>query len=405
MASQIDKTPKNQKAERIAFPKGLIGFFDQQVIAAYRNEPHKYEITSDNFEGTLTVTDEYYRELEAAGKTNEYISIRFGYRTLEDGNLALVVWLPDLFEKSKHHAIKWAAFHIKNGAWATERDERFENWVRRYIEGSWDVDNGPLFYLGETIQIINGLASELVGIPLYKHELDPKQVSYPAAENSHRYEDAHKTLYGYLIDGLDKNCISALGTKLGRTLKIGSKKTVEALKELFPPLQNGTSFMPSVSLVSDQRRLASHSARRPAKSFPAFSTFTSDLYLCLNGVKEVLSVIEKEFGVDGKGANARHDAKKWLPRIVGQSQPNYSIVQASRMKGKTIEKVEYGTREDIKEVHGSEAIIIYFTDGSIMGLDTGSNAFNVAGTEKPFRPEDLSVDFMVHWVPPLLKKP
>jgi hypothetical protein len=75
------------------------------------------------------------------------------------------------------------------------------------------------------------------------------------------------------------------------------------------------------------------------------------------------------------------------------------------MKGKTIEKVEYGTREDIKEVHGSEAIIIYFTDGSIMGLDTGSNAFNVAGTEKPFRPEDLSVDFMVHWVPPLLKKP
>jgi hypothetical protein len=163
--------------------------------------------------------------------------------------------------------------------------------------------------------------------------------------------------------------------------------------------------MPSVSLVSDQRRLASHSARRPAKSFPAFSTFTSDLYLCLNGVKEVLSVIEKEFGVDGKGANARHDAKKWLPRIVGQSQPNYSIVQASRMKGKTIEKVEYGTREDIKEVHGSEAIIIYFTDGSIMGLDTGSNAFNVAGTEKPFRPEDLSVDFMVHWVPPLLKKP
>ena len=96
-------------------------------------------------------------------------------------------------------------------------------------------------------------------------------------------------------------------------------------------------------------------------------------------------MIEKEFGVDGKGASARHDAKKWLPRIVGQSRPNYSIVQASRMKGKTIKKVEYGTREHIKEVHGSEAIIIYFTDGSIMGLDTGSNAFNVAGTEKPFR--------------------
>jgi len=127
VASQIDKTSNNKKAEQIVFPKGLIGFFDQQVLAAYRNEPHKYEITSDTFEGTLTVTDEFYRELEAAEKTNEYIRIRFGYRTLEDGNLALVVWLPDLFEKSKHHATKWSAFHLKNAVWTTERDERFEN--------------------------------------------------------------------------------------------------------------------------------------------------------------------------------------------------------------------------------------------------------------------------------------
>jgi hypothetical protein len=39
-------------------------------------------------------------ELEAAGRTNESVSIGFGYRTLRDGNLAVVAWLPDLFEKS-----------------------------------------------------------------------------------------------------------------------------------------------------------------------------------------------------------------------------------------------------------------------------------------------------------------
>lgn len=55
-------------------------------------------------------------------------------------------------------------------------------------------------------------------------------------------------------------------------------------------------------------------------------------------------------------------------------------------------------------MHGSEAIIIYFTDGSIMGLDTVSNAFNVAMTEEPFHAEDLHVDFMVNWVSPPLKK-
>jgi hypothetical protein len=387
----------------IQYPKGLIGFFDQQVLAAYRNDPHKYEITSDNFEGTITVTDEYYRELEAVERTKEYLNIRFGYRTLIDGNLTLVVWLPDLFDKSKHHAAKWAAFHIKTEDWM-EPDERFENWVRRYIEGSWDVDNGPLFYLGETIQIVNGLTAELVGIPLYKHELDDRQVSYPAGENTHRYEDAHKTLYGYLIDGLDKDCMSALGTEFGKTLKIGSKKSVEALKMLFPALENGKYFIQSVNLVSDQRRRASHSARPPAKSFPAFSTFSNDLYLCLNGVKEVLTMIENEFGVDGKGAHERHEAKKWLSKLSAPANPHGLILQVSRMKGKTIEKVEYGTREDIKQVHGSEAIIIYFTDGSIMGLDTGSSAFNVAESEQPFRAEDLHIDFMVHWVQPLKKK-
>ena len=211
-------------------------------------------------------------------------------------------------------------------------------------------------------------------------------------------------MYGYLIDGLDKGCISALGTKLGRTLKIGSQKTVEALITLFPALGDGTHFIRSADLLSRQRRLASHSARPPAKSFPAFSTFTNDLYLYLGGLKEVLSMIEKEFGVDGKGAFGRHEARKWLPRIVRPPLPSHSVAQASRMEGKTIEKVEMGTRDDIKQVHGSESIIIYFTDGSIVGLDTGSNAWNVATSGEPFRAEDLHIDFRMQWVPPLPKK-
>jgi hypothetical protein len=60
---------------------GLLGYFDQQVLAAYRNEPHKYSITSDYFEGSLSVTNEYFLELEAAGKADQSVSISFGYRT------------------------------------------------------------------------------------------------------------------------------------------------------------------------------------------------------------------------------------------------------------------------------------------------------------------------------------
>ena len=55
-------------------------------------------------------------------------------------------------------------------------------------------------------------------------------------------------------------------------------------------------------------------------------------------------------------------------------------------------------------VHGSEALIIYFTDGSIMGLATGSNPANLTNDENGPRPEDFHVSFRVNWVPELPKR-
>ena len=380
----------------------LLGYFDQQVLAAYRNEPHKYKIESDYFEGKLTVTTEYYSELESAGKTSEVINIRFGYRTSRDGTPAIVAWLPDLFEKSKAHVQRWSAFHLKNPEWTTGYDERFGNWVLRYLESNWDVDNGPLHHLGQTIKIINGLTAELVGIPLYKHEID-ETLGYPAAENTHRYQDSHKALYGYLIDGLDKDCISNLASSLRKTIRVSDKNTIQAITKLFPDLENAPNFMPAVNLVSQQRRLASHAVRPPAENLSAFSQFTIDLSLCLEAVKELLSMLERDFGVNGEEAHKRHEAKKWLPHINRPPEAHYSIVQASHMKGKTIEKVEFGFRKEIEGVHESEALIIYFTDGSIMSLQAGSNVGNLASNDNGLRPEDFHVDFIVHWVPELPK--
>jgi hypothetical protein len=376
----------------------LLGYFDQQVLAAYRSEPHKYEIESDYFEGELSVTDSYYRELEAVGKTDQNVNIKFGYRTLRDGNLALVAWLPDLFERSKSHVQRWSAFHLKNPEWTTDRDERFINWVRRYLEGDFDVDNGPLHYLSETVNVINGLTSELVGARLFTHELD-QTLGYPAAENTHRYQDSHKALYGYLIDGLNKDCISRLAAKSGKSVTTGDKNTVQAITKLLPRLKTAKNFMPAVELISKERRLAAHGVRPPAEHFPAFSQFTKDLFLCLEALKELLAILEQEFSVDGEEALKRHEAKKWLPDIDRPPEGHFSIVQAASMTGKTIERVELGFRKEIKGVHGSEALIIHFTDGSIMGLESGSNAGNIVNKGNGLRPEDFHVDFVVHWVP------
>ena len=54
--------------------------------------------------------------------------------------------------------------------------------------------------------------------------------------------------------------------------------------------------------------------------------------------------------------------------------------------------------ENIDDVHQSELIVIHFTDGSILSLDTGSNAGNLRCEKHP--PQDFHVDFRVHWVPP-----
>jgi len=116
-------------------------------------------------------------------------------------------------------------------------------------------------------------------------------------------------------------------------------------------------------------------------------------------MKELLAVIEKEFKIIGEKMYKHHEAKKWLPEIVAQPEANFSIVQASKMKGKTVDKVEFGFRKETEYSHKSEALIIYFTDGSIMGLDTGSNVGNIVTEENNLHPNDFHVDFTINWVP------
>ena len=176
-----------------------------------------------------------------------------------------------------------------------------------------------------------------------------------------------------------------------------------ALTNLFPALKSSPSFLAAVNLVSDQRRLASHGVRNPAQSFPAFSQFTKDLSLSLEAVKELLAVMEREFGMNGLAAHERNKARKLIPKIDRSVESHYSIVKASRMSGKTIEKVEFGFREDLPGVPQSEALIISFTDGSIMSLEGGSNAGNLASDKNGLSAEDFHIDFIVQWVPELPK--
>jgi hypothetical protein len=347
----------------------------------------------------LTLTNSYYEELEEAGRSDEYLDFQFGYRALANGDLAVVLWLPDLAKAQKHQE-KWQGFRLEDPAWTRDVDDRFFNWSMRNLEGSWEVDNGPRHYLIETMNIINGLTKEIVGLPLYKHVIDAS-LSFPAAENTHRYQDAHKTLYGYLIDGIDKDCLVALATQSGIPSNFASDKTIAAVTRLLPQLAPPSKFAAATSLVSEQRRVAVHAVRPRAERFAAFATFTNDLTLCLDALKELLAALESLLDVDGRIAQRRNEARARLPRIDRQVHRFASILQASQMEGKTIQKVECGLREKIKELHGSEGLLIHFTDGTILGIETGSNIFNITSERNDLRPEEFEIDFALTWVPAL----
>lgn len=387
--------------------ENFLGYFDQQVLAAYYNEPNKYTVQSDFFQGDVVMTDEYYLQQEDLGQEIDYINVRFGYRTLKNGSLAIVVWLPDLYEKSKNHIKQWEGFSLNNPEWTTDYDERFDKWIKVNIEGSWSIKSGPLTELAQSMKLVNAISNELVGLSLYKYKLD-KTLGYPSAETTHSYQDSHKRLYGYLIDGIDKACILQLAEKLKINIgNINGLKTIQAIKKMLPELNN-SKFTEATDLISEQRRIATHQVRPKAEKFGAFSKFTEDLQLCSQSFEKILEILESKFGITRDQAYKRHNAKKMLPKIIDlthrtelKHQFGTSIIDSFRMKGKTVERVECGVREKYENVHESQVLIIYFTDGSIIGIDTSSNIVNLVDDDNNLRPQDLLIDLDIHWVPEL----
>ncbi len=246
--------------DKDAFYKAIVGFFDQQALASYRNEADKYTLKTDHFEGRLEKTE--------ANQSSDRLDIRFGYRTRTNGDLALAVFLPDIDEASPNHQSRWLGFLLQDSDLADAPDPRFEMWKDRYLEGSWEVDNGPLYYIEDTIAVINALCNEVVGKPLFEFSTNPI-LNFPAAQNTHAYQNAHKELYGYAIDGLDKDTISLIGAYTGAHLNLNNDNTLNAIKRVLPTLVN-SDFERALDTISRERRLAGHKVRPAAQSFQAF---------------------------------------------------------------------------------------------------------------------------------------
>ncbi|MDE0016807.1 MAG: hypothetical protein OXU51_11510 [Candidatus Poribacteria bacterium] len=93
--------------------------------------------------------------------------------------------------------------------------------------------------------------------------------------------------------------------------------------------------------------------------------------------------------------------EKNVPEYISKRLEIYSE-RAEKMKGKTVRKVTVGFRERDDDMHESHVLKIEFEDGSILHIQTASNARNVIqdfehDKKRKFKPSDFHVDMFFTW--------
>jgi hypothetical protein len=323
---------------------------------------------------------------------------------MRTGDLALAVLAPDLRDASPDERAKWLGFHVAENDLSPDPDRRFQMWVDRYIHGSWKVENGVISQIKQEVYDINALTDGAVGVALFG-DSDMTSLSFPTAQNNHRYHDAHSEAYKFLIDGLSKDALKRLAARLGVTLNAPDSERTLKLLEQIVPADVGTAVRDAFEVISKNRRLADHQKRPPAEAMPAFETFDDDLKRVVAAIQSLKQTLSNQLGVSVSSARDRYESLKspFYPKFDDhlEIEPNYSICTFSKIKGKTIERVEYGWRRRNKDLHDSEMAILYFTDGSHIAICAASNIGNLTSSHAGLKPQNLRVSFFLNYVPEL----
>ena len=373
-------------------------FFDATVLSAYHVEPDKYEITAREFEGTLQTTDDYTEKCIDSGRGNDILSLNYGIAKLLDGRKAIVLPAYQVNRLEEPHASKWRGFYIPD-AQPDPDDPLLSQWQKRYLEGDWSIEDDALSQVSQLLESINSMTEVSVGLPLYS-SIFKNEVNFPVGQNTHQYQDAHRELYRYLIDGLNKDCIKALADLLGRQIKIDNDNTRKALGKLFPSLEVGNKavFDNAMEKISSNRRPSTHQARDKAVHFNAHDAFAVDLQECKAALEMLQGILQTETGFNPEKTLSYVRRRVFFPKLGEKSDPTYLINELRKMKGKTIDKVEYGYEDKGGEGHLTEMMVLYFTDGTSVGITTGSNSETLCTEENELQPSDFHVDLDVQWL-------
>jgi hypothetical protein len=381
-------------------------YYRPAVLAMFYNQPEKYEIQTDEFEGSVCIRSTYYAKYGENASDVIYLKVDFGFRACRNGDWAIAAYAPDLNQASSDERQLWLGFEIGNEeefSDSEEHDARFQKWWSRYIMGNWDVEDGPIAKLDYIVQQINAVAQCVVNAPLLSVN-DLRRLCFPSAQNTHRYEDAHAEVYKLMIDGLNKDAIMGIGRQLGIDIKAGDKRTLDALEMLFPEESVRTAVRGPLNLVSEQRRRASHKERPPAESYAAFEAFEQDLKALIRSIETIRDNLAERLNVDTERCEKRASAMRNLPKFDESrpTQPNYAIYRAMNIAGKQVKEVRTGELVTVQGRPEMEAIVLEFSDGSMLSIEPATNISQVLKDDGPIDPQDLHITLHVNFVPPML---
>jgi len=197
-----------------------LAYFDRNALSRYRSLSHLYALDEDDMGGTLEIRDSATLLIEE----DAWFEIRFGFRRLDDGRICLAVFHKDIKDLPPKDRQLWEADRIPNPCFQTD-DPSFYRWAQRYMEGSWEIEDGPKTLVHRYVLLINALTRQILGEPLFR-AANNTLINYPVAENTDAYHKAHLELYRLVGDGMRNKCLIALAQRCGVVLTDSSKTLI-----------------------------------------------------------------------------------------------------------------------------------------------------------------------------------
>jgi hypothetical protein len=322
-------------------------YFHRSILSRYRASPNLYSLEEDDMGGSLNNYNDK--------KSKSHYEVRFAFRRLSDRQICVAAFGPDLQRLSNKEKYIWYGEQIEIPKFA-KRDPDFKRWVERYLEASWNVEDGPIPKIEREVKLLRSLTRQKLGVPLFRSEWNPL-IKYPVAENSEAYRDAHLELYRLLIDGMDSAAIVAIAARMQKEVQ-DPNKTLLALKTILPADIASKVHNP----LNNCREVRNKKHGIPSKkieSFPAFDTFNKDIINIAGGLNLLCTWLESILGIKAEICLKREQSMSTsFPKLVGPPKPEFKLGEIKQAEGKIISHIEFGEEEPHPQVHQGEAIIL-----------------------------------------------